>query len=199
MITKNTSIRLTEEDQATLTRIAEAMGCRLGTGKPSWRKLIHDLAKDTFILFDKRKPRKKKEWKKKGKTATAKIPGAPDWWAPWYGNAMGLELALKRSGLDRDGIKALGLTIQGNDRLRHPDVVVGRPEWPSEFLPNRCHWWWMPEDDSTMNVVDATGISDMTLEQFIAGGLILSDDEAFLKPPDSWTAWMFGKKDDQQH
>ena len=182
---KPEKIMLTTAEKEALNKIAEKAGCfaRSGptAGKPSFCVLLQTMAEGRFILYDKLKPRKKKEWKSKGK---AKIPGAPAWWRPWYGNAMGLDYAVKASGLAAD---ALGLRIERNDFLTHPDVVIGQPDWPAPFVAARPHWWWFPEDDGGMAVRVAVEASGLSLDQMLAGGMRHESSRVF--PGDGWKGW----------
>jgi hypothetical protein len=185
---KPEKIMLTEAEKTALNELAGKVGCfaRSGptAGKPSFRVLLQDMAAGTFVLFDKRKPKKKKEWKTKAKF---KVPGAPDWWGPWYGNAMGLEQAIKKSGMDRAGLMALGLKPKINEFLAHPDILVGKAEWPAPFLSSRPHWWWMPDEGNAMDISEAVEVSGMTAEQIAAGGLLM--DEVQFVAPDHWVGW----------
>lgn len=197
---KPEKIMLSAAEKAALNEIAGKAGAfaRSGptAGKPSFRVLLQEMAAGTFVLFDKRKPKKKKEWKKKG--AKSKIPGAPDWWAPWYGNAMGIDIAMTRSGLNRPALLALGLTFGINPFLKTPDIVIGRPEWTADFVPARPHWWWEPADDGTMFAEDAVAASGLTVEQLVAAGLVLVDDNAFLAAPPAWAGWAAIEKHSRQ-
>ena len=188
-IMKTTTIQLNEAEHEALTKIAENAGCFLRNGKPSWRKMILDMAGGTFVLYDKRKPKKKKEWKTKGKAES--IPGAPSWWKPFYGNAMGLDYALKSSGLTLDEIHALGLRSEHNPLLKHPDVIVGKPEWEvAKFLPSVPHWWWRPSNNGNMMADDVAETSGLTVEAMVSGGFILDAEVGILTAPPAWKAWM---------
>jgi len=57
MITKNTSVRLSPEEEIALNKIAEENDCCLRNGKPSWRIMLQLMAKGVFTLRDVRRSR----------------------------------------------------------------------------------------------------------------------------------------------
>jgi hypothetical protein len=56
MTTKNTTIRLTNDEQRALTEIAAKSGCTMRNGKPSWRKMLQQIASGKFRLVNRLKP-----------------------------------------------------------------------------------------------------------------------------------------------
>ena len=54
-MTKTTTIRLTDEEQRALTEIAAQSGCTLRNGKPSWRKMLQQIAAGRFTIIDRYK------------------------------------------------------------------------------------------------------------------------------------------------
>lgn len=180
---KPEKIMLSAEEKAALLKIAEKAGCkaRCGptAGQPSFRVMLQMMAEGRFVLYDKLKPREKK--KRRGATA---VPGAPAWWRPFYGNAVGREYALKKAS--REELLALGLRFEINPMLKTPDIVVGKPEWPAPFVPTRPHWWWSPRNGK-MTVADAVEQSGLTVDAMIAGGMVVED--GFVRPAADWHGW----------
>jgi hypothetical protein len=205
MITKNTSVRLSPEEEIALNKIAAENDCCLRNGKPSWRIMLQHMAKGMFSLRDFRRtsdPRRadtdhQPKRAKLRKERLQPIPGAPDWWRPFYGNAMGDQFARDKSGLDTMGLAALGITPDHRPRLAHPDIWIGLPEWRGEFAtkPKIPHYWWTPEEDNSMVASDAVEVSGYTLDELAAGGLVLDDEGVSLTCPKTWEGWVYGKKD----
>lgn len=192
-------VRLTPTQQAELNRISAELQCIAGggpkVGQPSWRVMLLGIADGALKVYN---PKAKKEEralnpdrKAKKKSKRQKIPGAPDWWRPLYGNAMGQEYALKKSSLGIDEISALGLRFERNELLSHPDLIVGKPEWAQVFrgIAARPEWWWVPAADSSMESASAVAASGYSIEQLIAGGLIHDVDLGIILAPDDWAAW----------
>lgn len=184
---KDAVIRLTPTQCARLTDIAEKLHCVSGSGptsgQPSWRVMVAGIADGVLLVRNPADKAVRRE-KKRKKREKITIPGAPAWWRPWYGNAMGLDYAVKASGLAAD---ALGLRIERNDFLTHPDVVIGQPDWPAPFVAARPHWWWFPEDDGGMAVRVAVEASGLSLDQMLAGGMRHESSRIF--PGDGWKGW----------
>lgn len=191
-------IRLTKSQQARLGEIAGALHCYSGsgptTGQPSWRTMVGGIADGVLRVTNpkaKREDSPPKESSRRGgkKNKRELIPGAPNWWRPFYGNAMGEEYALKASGLSLPELLAIGMRSEFNPLLTHPEIVVGLPEWPAAFSPSRPHWWWNPDPDSTMDIDVAVKMSGLTLEQMTAGGMIADHEISRIMPPEEWVKW----------
>ena len=205
MKSPRTAIDIGPDQIEQLNAIAGAVGAlsRSGPthGSPSWRVLVKDIAAGKIKVYNPKATREEREPRKakaKKKSKRPRTPGAPDWWAPWYGNAMGIDVAMTRSGLNRPALLALGLTFGINPFLKTPDIVIGRPEWPADFVPSRPHWWWEPADDGTMFAEDAVAASGLTVEQLVAAGLVLVDDDNFLAAPPAWAGWAAIEKHSRQ-
>lgn len=189
-------VRLTPKQQQHLNLLSSELQCVAGggpkVGQPSWRVMLLGIADGTLKVYNpKAKREASPERKAKKKSKREHIPGAPKWWKPLYGNAMGQEYALKASGLTLAEIQAFGLRSEFNPLLTHPEVLVGKPEWQMEFkgAKTRPHWWWMPDDDSAMVASDAVDASGFSIEQLVAGGLTHDEELGLILAPDDWNAW----------
>lgn len=184
---KAEKILMSAEEKQALLKMAESLGCVARTGpsagKPSFRIMLQQMAEGRFIMYDKLKPRKKKEWAKKKKSA---IPGAPPWWKPFYGNAMGIEYAMEKSGMTHDELVAAGWRVEINESLKHPTVVVGKPEWPAPIVKTRPHWWWKP-DRGEMRADELARLG-VDLGELERAGFVVLEGEIVL-PPEGWDAW----------
>lgn len=197
---KDSIIRLTPTQCERLTNIAEKLHCRSGAGPtfgmPSWRVMVAGIADGVLVVRNpsdksaKAERRERRKQRREKRSQAPAIPGAPDWWKPWYGNAMGQEHAMRVSGITASELVELGLRLEFNPFLQHPEVVVGKPEWPAPFLPSRPHWWWKPDNQSTMPVADAVATSGLTVEQLTAGGLEHDEELGLLCVPDAWKGWV---------
>lgn len=198
-------VRLSPSQQAALNKLSEDLQCFAGggpkVGQPSWRVMLLGIADGTLKVYN---PKAKKEEraldpdrkarkaaKKSKNEAETKIDGAPDWWRPFYGNAMGQDYALKASGLTLAEILGLGLRAEFNPFLTHPEIIVGKDEWEPKFSPNpaRPHWWWNPYSDGFMAAADVVAASGLSIEQLKAGGLLSSDCGEGINAPDKWSGW----------
>lgn len=196
-------VRMTKRQSIALNLRAEELKCTSAGGKqvgqPSWRVMLLGIADGTLRAINPsdRSQRKAKKSPRKDKEKGVAIVGAPAWWRPFYGNAMGADWAIKASGLNRDELVAMGLRLEINPRLTHPEILVGSPEWAPTFTaaPKRPHWWWQPDEDSAMWTSVAVASSGWSLDQLIAGGLVPSGDGEWLSAPEIWTAWQWGKSD----
>lgn len=182
---KPEKILLSPAEKEALNKIAGKAGCfaRSGptAGQPSFRVLMQVMAEGRFVLYDKLKPREKK--KRRARSGIG-------WWKPFYGNAAGLDWALKASGLDRQGLLDLGMKLHTNPFLKTPDVVVAPIAWGLPAAnPSRPYWFWNPRSDNAMVLSEVVSLTGMTADQLAGIGLDADSELDLLIAPDEWKGW----------
>jgi hypothetical protein len=74
------------------------------------------------------------------------------------------------------------------------------PKPPKAKKPWKGYWkhrasWWEPDDGNAMLTGEVVQKSGLTVDQLVAGGLLLIEDGNFVQSPAKWGGWKYNKAD----
>ena len=88
------------------------------------------------------------------------------------------------------------LTRSKNQPAKSP----AEPKAPKAKKPWKGYWkhrasWWEPYDGNFMLTGEVVEKSGLTVDQLVAGGLMLADDGETVESPAKWGGWKYNKAD----
>lgn len=94
----------------------------------------------------------------------------------------------------------------GNNRIPvgtqcRPAKSPAEPKAPKAKKPWKGYWkhrasWWEPYEGNFMLVGEVIEKSGLTVDQLVAGGLLLTDDGEMVESPAKWGGWKYNKTDE---
>lgn len=82
-----------------------------------------------------------------------------------------------------------------------PAKSPAEPKAPKAKKPWKGYWkhrasWWEPYEGNFMLTGEVVEKSGLTVEQLVAGGLLLTDDGEMVESPAKWGGWKYNKTDE---